>query len=98
MLVNAVADSVTPYRRCILWCSTPDKPVLFKLAPGTCTRPELVQVNLISHLVIPVLTAAVQTGTAQQLLDLQVLEAFMNAAFRPHETVLFGEEQWEVWG
>ena len=63
--------------------------------PGTCSRAELVQVSLIGQLVIPLLNAAGQQGgegvPPSPLLSLELCEAFTAAAFRPQDTVLFGE-------
>jgi hypothetical protein len=58
---------------------------------GTCTGAELVQVSLIGQLVIPLLTSVAQGEAASQLLTLELCEAFTAVAFRPQDTVMFGE-------
>lgn len=58
---------------------------------GTCSRSELVHVALISQLVVPLITAAAAEDKAGQLLTLEVCEALLRTAFRPQDTVLFGE-------
>lgn len=46
---------------------------------------------LISQLVVPLITAAASEDKAGQLLTLEVCEALLRTAFRPQDTVLFGE-------
>jgi hypothetical protein len=50
-----------------------------------------VHVALISQLVVPLITAAAAEDKASQLLTLEVCEALLMTAFRPQDTVLFGE-------
>jgi hypothetical protein len=50
-----------------------------------------VHVALISQLVVPLITAAAAEDKAGQLLTLEVCDALLRTAFRPQDTVLFGE-------